>query len=64
MNPKIIEQTIAYKGHAIKIRDGKVFLPHFGTTYYNRTMHTEYLEVPRSKLSKELLKYLMENRFL
>jgi hypothetical protein len=64
MNTNIIEQTILYKGCAVKIRHEKVFLPFFGTTYRNQSMHTEYNEVPWGKLSKEFRTYLKENGFV
>lgn len=35
----VISTTIEYKGTPVKIENGKIFLPSFGTTIYNHSMH-------------------------
>ena len=61
---KTLEVTVEYLGYPVKIRGGRVFLPFFGTTYYNQTMYWEYSEAPLSKLSDGLYKFLRENRLI
>ena len=55
---KIISTTIEYKGYKIKISDGKVFLPQFGTTVFNHNPHWSYIEVPIEKLKPEFRNWL------
>ena len=54
----VISTIIEYEGYPIKISDGKVFLPQFGTTIYNHNPHWSYIEVPVEKIKPELRKYL------
>lgn len=60
----IIETTIEFEGYPIKIRNGKVFLPSFGTTITNHSMHWSYVEVPKDKLSDKLKKVLKQNNLI
>lgn len=61
---KVIETTIDFEGYPIKIRNEKVFLPSFGTTITNHSMHWSYIEVPNEKLSDKLKKLLKENNLI
>ena len=60
----IISVTIEYAGGPVKIENGKIFLRQFGTTIYNKNMHYSWVEVPKEKLSKDLLKHLKENHLI
>ena len=51
---KVISTTIEYEGCPIKVSNGKVLLPQFGTTIYNHNPHWSYIEVPIEKLKPEL----------
>lgn len=57
-------KNIEYEGYRIKISDGRVFLPQFGTTIYNHCPHWSYVEVPVEKLKPELRKRLQENNLI
>lgn len=59
----VISTTIEYKGHPVKITGGKVFLPAFGTTITNRSMHWSWIEVKNSDL-KDDLRILLKNKGL
>lgn len=61
---KVIETTIDFEGYPIKVRNGKVFLPSFGTTITNHSMHWSYSEVPIEKISNKLKKLLKENNLI
>ena len=61
---KVISTTIEYKGHKIKISNGKVFLPQFGTTIYNHNHHWSYIEVPIEKLKLELRMHLQSKNLI
>ena len=51
---KVVSTTIEYEGYQIKVSNGKVFLPQFGTTINNHALHWSYMEVPIEKLKPEL----------
>ncbi|MCK5013654.1 MAG: hypothetical protein KAS66_07530 [Candidatus Omnitrophica bacterium] len=51
---KVVSTTIEYEGYQIKVSNGKVFLPQFGTTICNHNPHWSYIEVPIEKLKPEL----------
>ena len=64
MSVKIIEQVIEYEGHAIHIRDGKVFVWAFGTTIYNHSMHPHLVELPPENMTDKFKKYLKDNNLI
>lgn len=64
MGVKILEQVIDYEGHAIHIRDGRVFVWAFGTTIYNHSMHYSLVELPPEKWADKFKKYLQDNKLI
>lgn len=58
-----ISTTVMYKGYPIKVENKRVYLPSFGTTINNHSMHWSYIEVPVDKLTEELREEL-ENKNL
>ena len=57
---KTISTIVEYNGVNVKVENGKVFLRAFGTTAINQSMHWSWMEVPISKLKKELRDLLEE----
>ena len=57
-------EIIEYEGYQVKIYDGRVFFPQFGTTIHNHSMHWSYTEVPVEKLKPDLREYLQDNNFI
>ena len=55
---KVVSTTIEYEGYKIKISNGKVFLPQFGTTIYDHNHHLSYIEVPIEKIKPALRMHL------
>lgn len=64
MSENIISITVEYKGWPVKIENGKIFLRSFGTTYYNHSMHWDWMEVKTEDLKKELKEYLKERKLI
>jgi len=60
----VVSITIDYEGYLIKICNGRVFLPQFGTTSYNNSPHLSYREVPIEKLKPELREYLQKYKVM
>lgn len=61
---KTISTTIEYKGAYVKVEGGKVYLPAFGTTAFNQSMHWSWVQVPIDKIKKELRDLLEERGLL
>jgi len=60
----IISTTISYKGYAIKISNGSVFVPQFGTTIYNHSPHWSTVKIPIEKLNHELKNFLINKELI
>lgn len=56
--------VINYKSILVKIEAGKIFLQAFGTTIQNPYMHVSWIEVPKDKLSIDLIKHLQESKLI
>ena len=64
MGKDIISMTVEYKGWPVKIENGKIFLRSFGTTYYDHSMHWDWMEIKEEDLHKELKTYLKERELI
>jgi len=60
----IVSQTIMYKGYPVKISGGKIFMPAFGTTYDNHSMHWSHIEVPVEKLNDDFRQQLKQQKLI
>lgn len=57
---KVISTTFEYKGWPVKVESGKVYLPAFGTTISNHSMHWSWQEVKAENLKPELRNLLKQ----
>jgi hypothetical protein len=60
----VISTTVEYKGSPVKITNGRIFLRGFGTTIYNHSMHSHWIEVSVDGLKDEFKSFLKENNLI
>lgn len=61
----VISTTVEYKGNAVKIENGRVFVRAFGTTIYRQnTPHWTWQEVPKDKMKDDFRRFLIENKLI
>ena len=61
---KVISTTVEISGYPVKVEGDKIYLMGFGTTIYNKSMHSHWIEVKQNDLKPEIIKQLKEKELV